>query len=78
VQVAIVDLAAGSLVRKLKPGHRTVASSILFRSGGRGWEVVTGGLDCQMIKWSISSGEPLRRWKMGTIFVRFLPAAMPH
>ena len=76
----MVDLAAGSLLRTLKSGHSNIASSVRFRGSDRRWEVVTGGLDCQMIKWNVSSGQSLKSWKLGkspALFSLFSPQT-PH
>lgn len=63
-QTAVIDIAAGTLVRTLKKGHQNIASSVSFREHNP-WEVVTGGLDSCIIRWDFSSGRPLRRWTLG-------------
>ena len=63
-QIAIVDIAAKSLVRTLKGGHTNIASSVAFPKH-KEWRVVSAGLDSQLLLWDYSSGRPLKRWKVG-------------
>ena len=63
-QIAIIDPTRRALLRTLKKGHTSIASSVVFQ-GQNSWQAVSGGLDCQLIKWDVSSGKPLQRWQAG-------------
>ena len=65
-QVAIIEPANRNLVRTLRKGHTSIASSVVFQ-GQNSWQAVSGGLDCQLIRWDVSSGAPLQRWQAGKL-----------
>lgn len=62
--VAVVDIAADSLVRTLCKGHSNIASCVAFRQH-QPWQLISGGLDHQILKWDFSSGKVLQRWNLG-------------
>lgn len=63
-QIAILDLQSGKLVKMLTGGHSSIASTVAFREHSP-WEVLSGGLDKQIIRWNFSSGKPMKRWRLG-------------
>lgn len=63
-EVAIIDIEAGTLTKSLKKGHTNIASSVTFRRH-RPWEVISGGLDCMLLKWDFSAAKIARRWNLG-------------
>ena len=63
-QVAVVDLEARTLVRALKTGHTNIASSAIFH-GQNAWQVLSGGLDCQLLCWDFSGDVIHQRWNLG-------------
>lgn len=66
-EVAVVDIsgggASGKLIRTLKGGHGSLASGALFRDH-KPWDVVSGGLDCAVVKWDYSRTSPVARWNI--------------
>lgn len=63
-EIAVIDIAAKSLIRTLKGGHTNIASGVLFPKD-REWQVLSGGLDSQLMLWDFSSGRPLKRCRIG-------------
>ena len=43
-----------------------IASCVRFRPG-RTWEVLSGGLDCKLIRWDFSKGTPLQSFDLGAV-----------
>lgn len=64
-QVAVINLEEGTLVQRLIKGHTNIASSAVFQ-GQNSWQVVSGGLDCQILCWDFSGDTVLQRWDLGT------------
>ncbi|KAK3259969.1 hypothetical protein CYMTET_31057 [Cymbomonas tetramitiformis] len=62
--VKIVDIQKHSLQKTLKGSHSNICSSVQFRPH-HPWEVVTGGLDCSLIRWDFNSSRPKAAWNMG-------------
>ena len=48
----------------LRRGHTNICSSVVFRPNNRS-ELMSGGLDCKLIKWSTSAYRPIQTWNMG-------------
>ena len=64
-EIAVIDLAAGTLRRTLRGGHSNICSAAVFRENSP-WELLSGGLDAEVVRWDFSGGRPLRRWRLGT------------
>lgn len=65
--IAVIDIAAGTLVRSMNRAHKSIASCVSFRRH-KPWELITGGLDSTMLALDFSSGKVLRRWSIGTTY----------
>ena len=54
-EVVVVDLGQGELQKRLRGGHDNICGSVQFRLR-RPWEVVSGGLDCRVVRWDFAKG----------------------
>ncbi len=59
-EIKIIDIGNGSTFRTLSGGHSNICSSVKFIPN-RPWEVVSGGLDCQVIRWDLGRGRPIHK-----------------
>lgn len=48
----------------MRGGHGNICSTVAFRSR-RSWEILSGGLDCRLVRWDFSRGAPKGAWEMG-------------
>ena len=54
-EVVVVDLERGELQKRLRGAHDNICGSVQFRQR-RPWEVVSGGLDCRVVRWDFAKG----------------------
>ena len=54
-EAVVVDLEGGKLQKRLQGAHENICSSVQFRLR-RPWEIITGGLDCRVVRWDFSKG----------------------
>jgi hypothetical protein len=60
----IMDVRTRKLYKTLKGVHTNICTSVLFQAH-RPWELVSGGLDAQMVRWDFGSGRHRNIWQMG-------------
>ena len=58
-EVKVVDIQSGRLFKTLKRKHESICSTVQFRPS-RPWEIVSGGMDFNVISWDFSSGRSLQ------------------
>ena len=61
--IQIIDIENTRVFKTCRGGHDNVCSAIAFHPK-RPWELVSGGLDCQLILWDFSRGKPLYKVNM--------------
>lgn len=63
--VHVVDLEIQKKFKTMRGGHQNMCSTVAFRPR-RSWEVVSGGMDCRLLRWDFSRGTPKGAWEMGS------------
>lgn len=56
--IAVIDTSKGQLYRTLTKQHENICSSVKFHPR-KPWELISGGLDCRVIRWDFNRGRPL-------------------
>ncbi len=56
--------------------HRTICSSVAFRTSHRPWELLSGGLDSTVARYDFSRPKCVDRWEMGALTAASTAAAM--
>lgn len=62
--VHVVDLVQNKKHKTMRGGHVNLCSTVAFRPR-RSWEILSGGLDCRLVRWDFSRGVPKGAWEMG-------------
>lgn len=62
--VHLVDLESQKKFKTMRGGHENMCSTIAFRPR-RPWEILSGGMDCRLVRWDFSRGTPKGAWQMG-------------
>ena len=57
-EIKVVDIENGKLFKTLFNQHDNICSTVKFHPC-KPWEVVSGGLDCNLVRWDFSRGRPL-------------------
>ena len=57
-EIKVIDIENGKLFKTLSRCHTNICSSVKFNLR-KTWEIVSGGLDCQIVRWDFSLGRPL-------------------
>lgn len=57
-EIKIIDLSSGTLFRTLTGAHSNICSCARF-SPSKPWEVVSGGLDCKIVRWDLGRGRAI-------------------
>lgn len=56
--VKVIDVENLCLYRSLSRQHGNICSTVKFNAR-KPWEIFSGGLDCQLVRWDFSRGRPL-------------------
>lgn len=56
-EIKIIDLRQDRLFKTLSRHHSNICSSVQFRHQ-RPWQIISAGLDCNVIHWDFSTGKP--------------------
>ena len=56
-EIKIIDLASNHVFKTLE-GHDNICSSAKFHPR-KLWQVISGGLDCKVVRWNFNNGQPL-------------------
>lgn len=56
--IKVIDMETLCLYRSLSRQHDNICSTVKFNAR-KPWEIFSGGLDCQLIRWDFSRGRPL-------------------
>lgn len=56
--IEIIDMEGGSVFKSCRRGHGNICSTVVFHPK-KNWEVISGGLDCHLVRWDYSRGRPL-------------------
>lgn len=56
--IKVIDIENLCLYRTLSRQHDNICSTVKFNAR-KPWEIFSGGLDCQLIRWDFSRGRPL-------------------
>ena len=56
--IKVIDVENLCLYRNLSRQHDNICSTVKFNTQ-KPWEIFSGGLDCQLIRWDFSRGRPL-------------------
>ena len=56
--IEILDVEEGSVFKSCRRGHGNICSAVIFHPR-KNWEVISGGLDCHLVRWDFSRGRPL-------------------
>ncbi len=67
-EVKIINVRTQELHKTLRGSHTNICAAVAFRPH-HPWEVLSGGLDAQAVRWNFASGRPLRTWQMGAVSV---------
>ncbi|KAL6045429.1 WD repeat-containing protein 53, partial [Balamuthia mandrillaris] len=58
-EVKVVQWEKNRLFKTLRSQHTNICSSLSFRGRSKPWELITGGLDCQLVQWDFSKGRTI-------------------
>lgn len=56
--IVVIDVEKSCIFKTLSRQHKNICSTVKFNPR-KPWEVFSGGLDCQLIRWDFSRGRPL-------------------
>lgn len=57
-EIKVINIDNGTLFKTLSRCHTNICSSVKFNPR-KPWEVISGGLDCQVVRWDFNLGRPL-------------------
>lgn len=63
-EVKVFGLADRKVFKTLRFKHTNLCSTVLFRTAGRPWEVLSGGMDCRLVHWDFSKPKCLNQFNM--------------
>lgn len=67
--IQVIDIDNARIFKTCRGGHDNICPTIAFHPK-RSWELVSGGLDCQLVLWDFSRGKPLHRINMQDVAPR--------
>lgn len=62
--IKIINIRTHQLHKTLIGCHSNICAAVSFRPHNP-WELLSGGLDAQVVRWNFATGRPVRRWQMG-------------
>lgn len=63
-EIKVINVRTHQLHKTLKGAHTNICAAVAFRPH-HPWELLSGGLDAQVVRWNFATGRPLRQWQMG-------------
>ena len=57
-EIKVIDIDNGKLFKTLSRTHSNICSAVKFNPR-KPWEILSGGLDCKIVRWDFSRGRPL-------------------
>ncbi len=67
--IKIVNVRTHQLHKTLTGCHSNICAAVSFRPHNP-WELLSCGLDAQLVRWNFATGRPVRRWQMGAELVQ--------
>ncbi|BDA43459.1 WD repeat-containing protein 53 [Coccomyxa sp. Obi] len=67
--IKIINVRTHQLHKTLTGCHSNICAAVSFRPH-HPWELLSGGLDAQVVRWNFATGRPVRRWQMGVELVQ--------
>ena len=64
-EIQVIDINGGKRFRTCR-SHGNICSSVVFHPR-KSWEIISGGLDCELKRWDYSRGKPLSSINMSEI-----------